>query len=188
MGEMLLLEEWKERFGIAGSSNERLNKEVLKDSKVLQEVAKNFKSPTKISQQATDQEIDEFLAMVDPNEFYERKINSSGDMKQVAVEDYKFLVEILRRIEEKLEELSRKTVINDAKTEQVSKKIKLELPVLFTKTHNLDTTIGNRVKYDSTKLSAPMVWSSIALLTTLLHDTQSKVHQLPKITEEMKRS
>jgi hypothetical protein len=102
--------------------------------------------------------------------------------------DPNFLSQVLQSIEAKLEEVSQKTAILDAKSEQMSKQIKLELPVLFSKTHTLETTIGNRVKYDATELSAPTVWSSIAMLTTLVHQHQTRMDALPDLTRALKSS
>jgi hypothetical protein len=44
-----------------------------------------------------------------------------------------FLAEVINAIEEKLEEVSRRTVMIDAVVEHVSKRVKTELPVLFQK-------------------------------------------------------
>jgi hypothetical protein len=62
---------------------EMLNKEVLKESAALKEVAKNFKSPIKFTQEATDREFDEMITLVDTDEFYEHKINTSEDVNKV---------------------------------------------------------------------------------------------------------
>jgi hypothetical protein len=100
--------------------------------------------------------------------------------------DKTLLAGVIQGMEEKLEEVSRKTIILDAKTEQVTKQLKVELPVLFAKTGDLDTMMGTRVKNKMTEFVAPTLWSSIALLTTIAHKTQSQVDYLPSQAQNMK--
>jgi hypothetical protein len=80
LNEKLTIEEWTERFALAGSSKEMLNKEGMKESVALKEVAKNFKSPIKFTQEATDRKFDEMIALVDTDEFYDQKINTAEDV------------------------------------------------------------------------------------------------------------
>jgi hypothetical protein len=51
----------------------------------------------------------------------------------------------------------------------------LELPILFSKTTSLDSTIDKPVKEEMSEFMAPTLWSSIAMLTSMIHDTQSQV-------------
>jgi hypothetical protein len=104
------------------------------------------------------------IELVATEDLYKRKI--TGNVERLTSTDQVLLTEVLRDMEVKLEEVSRKTVILDAKTEQLAKKVKLELPVLFSKTGSLDTIIGKRVKNENSEFLAPTIWSSIALLTT----------------------
>jgi transcriptional antiterminator len=46
-------------------------------------------------------------------------------------------------MEEKLEDISRRTVMIDAVAKQVSKRVKTELPVLFSKTESLDSMLAH---------------------------------------------
>jgi hypothetical protein len=78
-------------------------------------------------------------------------------------------------MEEKLEEVSRKTVIWEAVADQATKRIRLELPILFAKTGSLEASVGKRVKSELSGAEAPTVWSSIASLTSMLHKSQSLV-------------
>jgi hypothetical protein len=64
---------------------------------------------------------------------------------------------------------------------QVSKKLRLELPILSSKTSSLDATIGKQVKDEAAEFLALTVWSSIAMLTTLHHDTYSQVQDFPNL-------
>jgi hypothetical protein len=66
-------------------------------------------------------------------------------------------------------------VIWEAVSEQMTKKIRLEIPILFAKTGSLEASIGKRLKNEMPGSEAPTVWSSIALLYTLIHETQAKV-------------
>jgi membrane protease subunit (stomatin/prohibitin family) len=91
------------------------------------------------------------IAVVDTHEFYERKINTSEDVEKVKSMDPTFLSKVLQSIKEKLEVVSRTTTILDAKSKQLTKRIKLELPVLFSKTNTLEATIGNQVKHETTE-------------------------------------
>jgi hypothetical protein len=70
----------------------------------------------------------------------------SADTEKLKEPDVLFLTEVIRGIEEKLEEMTRNTFILISTTEQVAKRVKLELPILFSKTSSLDTTIGKQVK------------------------------------------
>jgi hypothetical protein len=58
------LAEWMTHFAFASSSKEVLTDADLKASEALQEVAKNFKTPSKSSQKSSDEEIDEMLALL----------------------------------------------------------------------------------------------------------------------------
>jgi hypothetical protein len=120
------------------------------------------------------------IDMVPTDEIYKRKILSPTDTDKIKTPDLSFLTEVIKGMEEELEAVTRKTIITKASTEQVSKKVKIELPILFSKTSSLDATIGKQVKVDTSELTAPTVWSSIALLTTLYYDIQLQVQDVPK--------
>jgi hypothetical protein len=75
-------------------------------------------------------------------------------------------------MEEKLEEVSRKSVISEAASEQPTKKIRIEIPILFANTGSLEASIGKRLKQEMPGSEAPTVWSSIASLNILLHEIQ----------------
>jgi hypothetical protein len=94
---------------------------------------------------------------------------------------------LAKAIEEKLEEVSRRTVMIDAVTEQVSKRVKTELPILFSRAESLDTMIGTRVKSDVEGCVPPTVWSSIAQLTTLLHKTELCISDILQLTGAIKK-
>jgi hypothetical protein len=110
-----------------------------------------------------------------------------ADVDKIKTADLSFLSEVILGMEEKLEAVTRKTIILNASAEQVSNKIKVELPILFSKTSSLDATIGQQVKSEKSELIAPTVWSSIAMLTTLFHDTQCQVQDYPKMVGEMRK-
>jgi hypothetical protein len=153
----------------------------LKESEALNEIARNYKTPLKTSQKSQEEEIEEMLSILPTHDLYKRKIVSHTDMEEIKDVDSKFLVNVIQGMEEKLEELTQKTVILDAVTEQVSKKVKLELPILFSKTTSLDTTIGKQVMDERVDFLAPTVWSSIALLTTMIRDTQTQMPDFGKV-------
>jgi hypothetical protein len=71
------------------------------------------------------------------------------------------------------------TMMINAEAEHVSKRVTLELHILFSKTSSLDATIGKQMKNKVSEYVDPTVWSSIALLTTLYHDTQCQVLDFP---------
>jgi hypothetical protein len=127
------------------------------------------------------------LDLLHTEELYKRKITSPSDVDKIKADDSTFLTEVIKGMEEKLEALTRKTIILNASTEQVSKKVKLELPILFSKTSSLDATIGKQVKDEMADFAAPTVWSSIVMLTTLYHDTQCQVQDLPHIVSNIKQ-
>jgi hypothetical protein len=62
---------------------------------------------------------------------------------------------------------------------QVSKQVKVELPVLFTKTESVETMIGTRVR-------SYISGSSIAQLSTLVHKTQLKILDVAWLTSSIK--
>jgi hypothetical protein len=66
------LEEWSDRFGIAGASKEALSEDTLKESVVLKEMARNFKTPMKVSEEPTDEEIQEMVSLVETSDFYKK--------------------------------------------------------------------------------------------------------------------
>jgi hypothetical protein len=67
-------------------------------------------------------------------------------------------------------------------TDQVTKRIRIELPILFAKTGSLEATIGRRVKNEMMGYDAPTVWSSLASLYNMVHETQSKVQDTMTMT------
>jgi hypothetical protein len=97
----------------------------------LNEVARNFKTPLKASQKSKEEEIEEMLSMLPTGDLSKRKISSHADMEERKDSDSRFLASVVQGMEEKLEEVTRKTIILDSLMEQVSKKVKLELPILF---------------------------------------------------------
>jgi hypothetical protein len=54
------------------------------------------------------------------HELYKQKIVSHTDMEEIKDVDSEFLVNVIQGMDEKLEELTQRTVILDAVTEQVS--------------------------------------------------------------------
>jgi hypothetical protein len=169
MSNKATLEEWTDRFGIVGSSEEALSEDTLKDTAALKEMARNFKTPLKASQEPTDEEVAEMVNLVETTEVYKRKITTPADMEKLTRPDAtSFLTEVIHRMEEKLEEVSCKSVIWEAVSEQVTKRIQLELLISFSKTGNLEATIGKRVNNEMPGSEAPMAWSSMASLTTVI--------------------
>jgi hypothetical protein len=65
-------------------------------------------------------------------------------------------------------------VISKAASEQLTKKIHIEIPILFAKTGSLEASIGKRLKHEMPGSEARTVCSSIDSLYTLVHETQSK--------------
>jgi hypothetical protein len=93
---------------------------------------------------------------------------------------------VIHEIEGKLEEVSRRSMLVDAITEQVAKRVKTELPVLFSKTESLDNVIGTRVKNDVAGLVPPTLWSSTAQLTMPVHETDMKIPNLGHLADAIK--
>jgi hypothetical protein len=184
--DRVLLDEWTERFAFIRSSREVLTDAELKASEALQEAAKNFKTPAKPTQKANDEEIQKMLELVSTEGLYKRKVKSPSDVEKIKRNDLNFLSEVIQGMEEKLEAVTRKTFILDASTEQVTKKVRVELPILFSKTSSLDATIGSKVKVEHTDFAASTVWSSIALLTTWHHDTDARLQDFPKLANTMR--
>jgi 3-methyladenine DNA glycosylase AlkC len=131
----------------------------LKASKALQEAAKNFKMPLKSSLKSNDEEIEEMLALMHTEDLYKQKVVSPSDLDKIKTTDLVFLTEVIQGMEEKLEAVTRKTSILYASTEQVAKKVKVELPIIFSKTSSLDATIGKQVNGEKTEFVAPTLWS-----------------------------
>jgi hypothetical protein len=52
----------------------------------------------------------------------------------------------------------------------------------------MDATIGKKVKGDLLEGAAPTLWSSVAMLTTLYHDTHSQLQDLPKLANVIRYS
>jgi hypothetical protein len=109
-----------------------------------------------------------------------------ADMEKLGNADNSFLTGVIHGIEEKLEEVSRKSVIWEAVSDQVTKRIRVEHPILFSKTRSLEATIGKRVKNEMPGSQAPTVWGSIASLNTMIHDTQTKVHDTNQMSAVLK--
>jgi hypothetical protein len=172
------LEEWAEHFGSAVSSKEVLSEVGLKDLATLKEMARNFKTPLKASQEPTNEEVAEMVSLVKTLGFYKHKITTMNDMGKLSQGDNSFLIDVIHGMEEKLEEISRKCVISEAASEQLTKKICVEILILFTKTGTLEASIGKRLKHKMPGSEAPTVWSLIASLYKLLHETQSKVQDV----------
>jgi hypothetical protein len=63
MSDKAAFEEWTERFGSAVSSKEVLSEDALKDLATLKEMARNFKTPLKASQEPTDKEVAEMVSL-----------------------------------------------------------------------------------------------------------------------------
>jgi hypothetical protein len=114
---------------------------------------------------------------VDTTDFYKRKVTTREDMERLSITDNCFLTGVIHGIEEKLEEVSRKSVIWEAVSDQVTKEIRLELPVLLSKTGSLEATIGKQVKNEMPGTEAPTVWSAITSLSTMLHETQTRLQE-----------
>jgi hypothetical protein len=128
----------------------------------------------KASQEPTNEEVAEMVNMVDSNDLYKRRIRTREDMEKLGATDNSFLSGVIHGIEVKLE-VSRKSAIWEAVSEQATKRIRVELPILFSKTGSLEATIGRRVKNEMPDVEAPTIWSSIASLATMIHETQSRV-------------
>jgi hypothetical protein len=84
----------------------------------LKKAAREFKTPLKPTQKSTEEEIGEMLDLVAMEDVYKRKISDVTDF--VRTVDETLLAGVIQGIEEKLEEVSLKTIILD-KTKQVSK-------------------------------------------------------------------
>jgi hypothetical protein len=138
-------------------------------------MAKNFKTPLKASQEPTDEEVADMVNRVETTELYKRKITTKADLERLGDVNNSFLTGIIHGIEEKLEAVSRKPVIWEAVSDQVTKKIRLELPILFTKTGSLEAMIGKRIKNELPGTEAPTVWGSIASLSTMLYENQTRL-------------
>jgi hypothetical protein len=87
----------------------------------LKEVAHNFKTPLKPTQKTSKEEIDAMLALVPTEELYMWKVLSPSSMEKLRGTDLTFLTEAIQGMEEKLEEMTIKTIILNLSTEQVAK-------------------------------------------------------------------
>jgi hypothetical protein len=74
----------------------------------------------------------------------------------------------------------------DATTEQVSKRIKTELPILFSKADSLHTAMGSTVNNDIAGFLPPTIWSAFAQLTTLLHETDLRIPDVLQLTSKIR--
>jgi hypothetical protein len=81
-----------------------------------------------------------------------------ADMGKLNQADNSFLIDVIHGMEEKLEEVSRKSVISEAASEKLTKKIRIEIPILFAKTGRLEASIGKRLKQEMPGSEAPTVW------------------------------
>jgi hypothetical protein len=171
------LEEWTERFGIASSVKEVLTGEGLKASTELNEKARNLKTPMKSPHHTNEADIKEMLSLVLMEDLYKRMLNNPEDLEKLRDTSSDVFSGVIQGIEEKLK---------DAATEQVNKKIKLELPILFSKKTSIDSIIGKQVKNESAEFSDPTLWSSIAMLTTMIHNTQAQLYSNPQLANAIK--
>jgi hypothetical protein len=184
--ETLTLDEWTEHVGFAKASKDLVTDDKLKASEALKEAANEFKTPLKSTQKASDTEIQEMLALLPTEEIYKRKVTGPSEVEKVKTNDPVFLTKVIQGIEEKLEAATQNTMMINAEAEQVPKRVKLELPILFSKASSLDATIGKQMKNKVSEYVAPTVWSSIALLTTLYRDTQCQVQDFPRLANVMR--
>jgi hypothetical protein len=134
-------------------------------------MARNFKTPLKASNEPTDEEVADMVSLVETTYVYKRKITRRAE--KLNNSDTSFLMGVIHAMEEKLEEISRMSVIQEAVSEQVNKRIRLELPILSSKTGIIEAAIGKRVKNEVPGSEAPTVWRSIASLSTFMHDVQT---------------
>jgi hypothetical protein len=94
----------------------------------------------------TDAEIAEMVSLVETAELYKQKVTSVEDMDRIHNVSDTYVTGVIHDMEEKLEEISHKAAIWESVTKQVNKKIRLELPILFSKTGSLEAMIGKRMK------------------------------------------
>jgi hypothetical protein len=171
--EKATLEEWRGRFGIAATSKGVLNEDVLKESTALKETARNFNAPSRAFQEPSDEEIAKMVNLVEMTNVYQCTITSTADVDRIQNSGNNFW-QVWFMLAEKWEEVTRKSVIWEA-----------VLPLLFSKTEILEAMLGERVKNEMPGSKAPTVWSSIASLTTLIHETQSKINEVHALTGMM---
>jgi hypothetical protein len=121
MNDKVTLEEWSHRFAIAAASSEALDGDMFKETEAFQEMARRFKTPIKSAEKAPEAEVDEMLQFMATENLYKRKITSFAEFEKIKDNDSTFLAKVIHNIEEKLEEVSRKTTLRDAISELVSK-------------------------------------------------------------------
>jgi hypothetical protein len=84
-----------------------------------------FKTPIKSVQQESESEVEEMMELMVTQNLYKRKVSSDAKIDRLRgkMNDIDFLVGVINNIEEKLEEESQRTVLTDAITQQMSKRI-----------------------------------------------------------------
>jgi hypothetical protein len=85
-------------------------------------MARNYKAPLKASQEPLNEEVAEMVNLVETSKVYKRKITTEADVRKMSNSDNAFSTAVIHGIEEKLKEVSRKSVVWEAVTDQVTKK------------------------------------------------------------------